>query len=210
VNRENQSDDILFDLLKTAGEIDKEAAPSWKQKMLAPALGLGMALAPGAAHGQQQQSGGGWLSGISQGYKKNLERREHREQQQDLRNQRQDRLDALKEKKQQEEQAKKPTADQVLKYVNDRTGWSGPGAAFSLKGTYLEYLGNASVDLLKVKNVTADGTDKAIYINLPDGSEPQGLNVEGEAGRVANALNYLIKLVQEQAKSDPFANPPTK
>lgn len=47
MNRENQSDDILFDLLKTAGEIDKEAAPSWKQKMLAPALGLGLGLGLG-------------------------------------------------------------------------------------------------------------------------------------------------------------------
>src|SRR5208283_1847428 len=47
MNRENQTDDILFDLLKTAGDLSKEAAPSWKQKMLAPTL-LGLSMLPGA------------------------------------------------------------------------------------------------------------------------------------------------------------------
>lgn len=40
-------DEVHADLLKTAEDVSKEAAP-WKQKLLAPALGLGMALAPGA------------------------------------------------------------------------------------------------------------------------------------------------------------------
>ena len=47
MNRENESGDILFDLLKTAEDLSKEAAPSWKQKLLAPALGLGLGLGLG-------------------------------------------------------------------------------------------------------------------------------------------------------------------
>jgi hypothetical protein len=52
MNRENESGDILFDMLKTAEDLSKEA--DWKSKLLAPALGLGMALAP-SAQAQQQQ-----------------------------------------------------------------------------------------------------------------------------------------------------------
>lgn len=47
-------DEIHADLLKTAENVSKEAAP-WKNKLLAPALGLGMALAPGAKAQQPKE-----------------------------------------------------------------------------------------------------------------------------------------------------------
>src|SRR5271166_4394356 len=157
------SDEIEADLLKVAEDLSKEAAP-WKNKLLAPALGLGMALAPGAAQGQQPKSN---QPAVHQ-------------------------------------QVKKPTTEQAVKYINDRVR----SVTFSLKDTFLEFDNNKqSIDLLKVKDVTIDETGMVVMFNFTDGTQSEGFIVEGEDARVANALNYLIKIVKEQAKKDPFAKP---